>query len=109
MRASLEHQAYRDSPLSTDLAHDGGLYAGDRVPDFRVRTRSNGGWRDESLSTVLDPSRFVLLVVCPDQAGASPPSLTDVVRPWAGLISSVNINIYPDSLKSRDKFLAFCD
>lgn len=87
---------YRDSPLSADLAHDGGLYAGDRVPDFRVRTRSNGGWRDEALSTVLDPSRFVLLVVCPDEAGTPPPSLTDVVRPWAGLISTVNISAAAD-------------
>jgi hypothetical protein len=87
---------YRDSPLSADLAHDGGLYAGDRVPDFRVRTRSNDGWRDEALSTVLDPSRFVLLVLCPDEAGTPPPSLTDVVRPWAGLIRTVNISATAD-------------
>jgi len=58
---------YRDSPLSADHAHDGELRAGDRVPDLPVRTRGDHGWSDEDLSALLDPLRFVLLVVRPNE------------------------------------------
>jgi 2-polyprenyl-6-methoxyphenol hydroxylase-like FAD-dependent oxidoreductase len=67
---------YRDSPLSANHAHGGGLHAGDRVPDMPVRCRSddgNGdGWEDRALFALLDPSRFVLLLVQPPEENWRP-------------------------------------
>jgi 2-polyprenyl-6-methoxyphenol hydroxylase-like FAD-dependent oxidoreductase len=42
---------YRDSPLSANHAHPGGLNAGDRVPDVRVRHRTGDRWRRAACST----------------------------------------------------------
>ena len=50
---------YRQSPLSANEAHSGGLHAGDRVPDLLVRLGAGGEGR---LIDALDPLRFTLLI-----------------------------------------------
>jgi 2-polyprenyl-6-methoxyphenol hydroxylase-like FAD-dependent oxidoreductase len=82
---------YRESPLSADHAHDGELRAGDRVPDFPVRTRADGGWRDEDLSALLDPLRFVLLIVRPAETETPSEKLTGAVQPWANAVIPIHI------------------
>ena len=69
---------YRDSPLSSNSAHGGALYAGDRVPDMAVRHRADGGaWEDGSLLDLLDPSRFTLLVAQADEGRSIDAGLRD--------------------------------
>ena len=84
---------YRDSPLSANHAHGGELHAGDRVPDIPVRCRSGDGdvWQNRALFGLLDPSRFVLLLVQPLEASTAPAELRDAVRPWGGLIRVVEL------------------
>jgi 2-polyprenyl-6-methoxyphenol hydroxylase-like FAD-dependent oxidoreductase len=83
---------YRDSALSVNYGHAGRLHAGDRVPDIRVRARCHGVWQDETLEALLDPSRFVLLLVCPGEAAPPPAGLSDALQPWSTLVSAVHIS-----------------
>jgi 2-polyprenyl-6-methoxyphenol hydroxylase-like FAD-dependent oxidoreductase len=89
---------YRDSPLSANHAHGGELHAGDRVPDIPVRCRSGDGdvWQNRALFGLLDPSRFVLLLVQPLEASTAPAELRDAVRPWGDLIRVVELAPTPD-------------
>jgi hypothetical protein len=84
---------YRGSPLSANHAHGGRLRAGDRVPDLPVRYRNGNGdfWTDHTLFGLLDPSRFVLLVVHPAEASAVATGPRDAVRPWADIIRVVEL------------------
>ncbi len=91
-RISQTALAYRDSPLSANHAHGGGLHAGDRVPDMPVRVRGDSGWRADTLLAVLDPSRFVLLVVHADEAGPGSEGIGDAVRPWADVIGIADLS-----------------
>ena len=79
---------YRHGPLSEDHGHGGDLHAGDRVPDMLVRRLGGGAdlGPDRALYTVLDPSRFVLLVTHPEAAASPAAEWRDVVRPWVRLI-----------------------
>ena len=98
---------YRDSPLSANHAHGGGLRAGDRVPDMPVRCRNGDGdgWQDRTLFALLDPSRFVLLLVQPPEASAALAKLSDAVRPWDDLIRVVELASKPDEM-DRVRFQA---
>jgi 2-polyprenyl-6-methoxyphenol hydroxylase-like FAD-dependent oxidoreductase len=98
---------YRDSPLSANHAHGGGLHAGDRVPDMPVRSRNGDGdgWQDRTLFALLDPSRFVLLLVRPPEASAALAKLSDAVRPWGDLIRVVELACKPDEA-DRARFQA---
>ncbi|MDB5311090.1 MAG: hypothetical protein JWO38_5292 [Gemmataceae bacterium] len=80
--------AYRDRPLSVNHALGGGLHAGDRVPDLPVRCRSadGDGWQEKALFGLLDPSRFMLLVVRSAESAATPADLYDAMQPWRQLI-----------------------
>jgi 2-polyprenyl-6-methoxyphenol hydroxylase-like FAD-dependent oxidoreductase len=57
---------YRNSSLSEDHTHGGGLRAGDRVPDMNVRMRSDSRWVETTLLSALDPSHFTLVAAVPD-------------------------------------------
>ena len=68
--------SYRRSPLSPRRGHAGHLHAGDRLPDFPVRSRMAHGdaWQQRLLYGALDPLHFTLLVVHPEASGESPPA-----------------------------------
>jgi hypothetical protein len=82
---------YRDSLLSVNHAHPGGLHAGDRVPDMRVRHRTGARWEQGSLFDVLDPSGFVLLVAHGDETTVLAPELRDIASEQHGLVKLVEL------------------
>jgi len=90
--------SYRDSPLSANHAHGGSLHAGDRVPDMPVRCRSTDGdgWQERALYGLLDPSRFMLLVVHLAESTAASADLCDAMRPWRHLFGVVELAPAPD-------------
>jgi 2-polyprenyl-6-methoxyphenol hydroxylase-like FAD-dependent oxidoreductase len=53
---------YRDSPLSENHSHSGELRAGDRIPELSVQVFEGNTWRTTRLVSLLDPSKFTLLV-----------------------------------------------
>src|SRR5258708_1237879 len=93
---------YRDSPLSATYLQEG-LHAGDRVPDLPVRYRSEGcdGWQEATLFSLLDPSRFSLLVVRCAESGAAAADLYDAVQPWRNLIGIVELAPAPEAARER--------
>jgi 2-polyprenyl-6-methoxyphenol hydroxylase-like FAD-dependent oxidoreductase len=93
---------YRDSPLSASHAHEG-LHAGDRVPDLPVRHQSEGGagWQEKTLFSLLDPSRFTLLVVRSAESGAAPADLYDAMQPWRPLTGVVELAPAPETARER--------
>jgi 2-polyprenyl-6-methoxyphenol hydroxylase-like FAD-dependent oxidoreductase len=103
-RVSQISVGYRKSPLSVNRGHAGGLRAGDRVPDRLALRRAPHGeaWQERSLFTLLDPSRFTLLVVHPAADGAAGVDWSEAVRPWA-VIRVVDIAPPPDPA-ARAKF-----
>jgi pimeloyl-ACP methyl ester carboxylesterase len=88
---------YRDSPLSATYLQEG-LHAGDRVPDLPVRYHSEGGagWQERTLFSLLDPSRFSLLVVRFAESAAAPADLYDAVQPWRHLIGIAELAPAPE-------------
>ena len=94
---------YRDSPLSANHVHGGDLHAGDRVPDLPVRVPyALVGW-DDRLFGLLDPSRFVLLIVHPTDSEPMPVGVRDAVRDWDDLIGVVELAPAADD-PSRARF-----
>jgi len=93
---------YRDSPLSATYLQEG-LHAGDRVPDLPVRYHSEGGagWRERTLFSLLDPSRFTLLAVRFAESAAAPADLYDAVQPWRHLIGVVELAPAPEAARER--------
>jgi hypothetical protein len=93
---------YRDSRLSATYLQEG-LHAGDRVPDLPVRSRSEGSaeWRERTLFSLLDPSRFSLLVVRFADSAAAPADLYDAVQPWRHLIGVVELAPLPETARER--------
>jgi hypothetical protein len=93
---------YRDSPLSATYLQEG-LHAGDRVPDLPVRYHSEGGagWRERTLFSLLDPSRFTLLAVRFAESAAAPADLYDAVQPWRSLIGVVELAPAPEAARER--------
>lgn len=71
---------YRKSPLSEEHGHLGTLRAGDRVPDLQVQTGSEQAQQTVLLHSLLDPSKFTLLILksdsYPDATGAAPETKT---------------------------------
>ena len=94
---------YRWSTLSAEHIHGGDLKAGDRVPDIPVRCRRDGQWDDEALFGLLDPSRFVLLVVHPTDSEPMPVAARDAVREWDDLVGVVELAPAADDA-SRARF-----
>ena len=82
---------YRDSPLSSNHAHNGSLQAGDRVPDFTVLRRSADGWSEAQLLDLLDPSRFVLLVAHGDESTPLDARLAGVAAVYGDLAVLVEL------------------
>jgi hypothetical protein len=93
---------YRDSPLSATYLHEG-LHAGDRVPDLPVRYHREGGagWQEKTLFSLLDPSRFLLVVVRFAESEAAPADLYDAVQPWRHLIGVVELAPLPETTRER--------
>jgi hypothetical protein len=93
---------HRDSPLSATYLQEG-LHAGDRVPDLPVRYRSEGGagWQESTLFSLLDPSRFSLLLVRFAESAAATADLDDAVRPWRDLIRVVELAPLPETARQR--------
>jgi 2-polyprenyl-6-methoxyphenol hydroxylase-like FAD-dependent oxidoreductase len=94
---------HRDSPLSATYLQEG-LHGGDRVPDLPVRYRSEGGagWKESTLFSLLDPSRFSLLLVRFAESAAAHAELYDAVQPWRDLIRVVELAPLPE--KARERF-----
>ncbi len=84
---------YCNSPLSANHAHGGGLHAGDRVPDLRVRFRNadSHDWQQRSLYGLLDPSRFTLLVARAADSSASPAEVFSALAPWRDLFHGFEV------------------
>ena len=95
---------YRQSPLSATYLQEG-LHAGDRVPDLPVRYHSQGGagWQEKTLFSLLDPSRFTLLVVHSAESAAAAADLHDAVQPWRSLIGVVEL---APAAAARERFEA---
>lgn len=93
---------HRDSPLSVTHSRHG-LQAGDRVPDLPVRHRSEAGagWQQSTLFSLLDPSRFSLVVVRIAESEAAPTDLHDAVQPWRDLIGVVELAPLPEAAHER--------
>jgi hypothetical protein len=91
---------YRDSRLSATYLQEG-LHAGDRVPDLPVRYRSEGGWQEKTLFSLLDPSRFTLLAVRFAQSAAALADLHAAVQPWRHLFGVVELAPAPDAARKR--------
>ena len=83
---------YRNSPLSATYLPEG-LHAGDRVPDLPVRYHCEGGagWQERTLFSLLDPTRFTLMVVRFAGSAAPLADLYDAVQPWRPLIGVVEL------------------
>jgi hypothetical protein len=102
---------YRDSPLSTNHAHGSGLHAGDRVPDLPARSRGADGngwqWQDSTLFSLLDPSRFTLLIAhsVEGESATAPTDRNDALNPWRDLIGEVELMPAPDDA-SRARFVS---
>jgi 2-polyprenyl-6-methoxyphenol hydroxylase-like FAD-dependent oxidoreductase len=96
---------YRESPLSATYLQEG-LHAGDRVPDLPARYHSEGGagWREKTLFSLLDPSRFTLLAVRSAESVAATADLYDAVQPWRRLIGVVELAPVPEA--DRERFQA---
>ncbi len=77
---------YRQSPLSANHAHGGTLHAGDRLPDLPMRALRGEVWSDARLFELLDPSRFVLLIVHPEGSDLGSSELREAAREWPDLI-----------------------
>ena len=94
--------SYRDSPLSASYLQDA-LRAGDRVPDLPVRYHGEGrpGWQERTLFSLLDPSRFSLLVVRFAAWAAAPADLYDAVQPWRHIIGIVELAPAPGAARER--------
>jgi 2-polyprenyl-6-methoxyphenol hydroxylase-like FAD-dependent oxidoreductase len=84
---------YRRSPLSAHHGRAGRLHAGDRVPDLLVRGRTahGEGWQERTLSGLVDPGRFTLLVVHPVASDGAGVDWCAAVRPWEPVIRVVGI------------------
>ncbi len=82
---------YRGGPLSEEHAHSGGLRAGDRVPDLRIRLQAGDAWEEDSLFGALDPLRFVLLVAHGETAAALDPGLRDAAAGWGDLVRLIEL------------------
>ena len=96
---------YRDSPLSANHAHGGSLHAGDRVADMAVRHRGGAGWADAGLLTLLDPSRFTLLVAQADQDGSVGADLRQAAAVAGDLVHIVEL-APPVEKAARDTYQA---
>jgi hypothetical protein len=96
---------YRQSPLSATYLQEG-LHAGDRVPDLAVRYHSEGGAgrQEKTLFSLLDPSRFTLLVVHSAESAAAVTDLHDAVPPWRSLVGVVELA--PAAAAARERFEA---
>jgi 2-polyprenyl-6-methoxyphenol hydroxylase-like FAD-dependent oxidoreductase len=78
---------YRNSPLSDDHFGDGSLVAGDRVPDVSIRlAKSAGEGETVRLFSLLDPSRFTLLVANVADAASVQEKVSGAISPWQDLI-----------------------
>jgi hypothetical protein len=68
-----------------------------------VRYRSEGGtgWLEGPLFSLLDPSRFSLLVVRFAESAAVPADLYDAAQPWRHLIGVVELVPAPEAARER--------
>jgi 2-polyprenyl-6-methoxyphenol hydroxylase-like FAD-dependent oxidoreductase len=83
---------YRNSLLSEDHFGDGSLTAGDRVPDLTVRVRGTDAPQEAiRLFTLLDASRFTLLLANFQDVAAVRANLAKAAAPWQELTDVVEI------------------
>lgn len=94
---------YRDSSLSANHAHAGGLLAGDRVPDVIARHFTEGTWTAAELQNLLDPSRFVLLAVQGSEYASLDPSLQQAIAPFSDMITLVQL-APPEAVDAKQDF-----
>jgi len=83
---------YRSSPLSSDNFGDGSLIAGDRIPDLTVRLSNGAQTETKRLFTLLDPTRFTLLLANFSNAAAIQSHLFVSLSPWHELIDVIPIS-----------------
>jgi 2-polyprenyl-6-methoxyphenol hydroxylase-like FAD-dependent oxidoreductase len=83
---------YRNSPISEDRFADGSLVAGDRVPDISLRqANATGDGEMPGLSSLLNPSRFTLLLANFADAASAQQKISESISPWQDLIDVVAI------------------
>jgi 2-polyprenyl-6-methoxyphenol hydroxylase-like FAD-dependent oxidoreductase len=91
-RISQIQMNYRSSLLSEDHFGDGSLSAGDRVPDLAVRiTGTDAPAEAQKLFSLLDPSRFTLLVANFQDLSAVRATLSKAASPWLELVDVAEI------------------
>ena len=84
---------YRSSPLSEEHFGDGSLAAGDRVPDLAVHTaQADTPSATQRLFSLLDPSRFTLLLANFADPAALQARLSDALSPWGDLFRIAQIS-----------------
>jgi 2-polyprenyl-6-methoxyphenol hydroxylase-like FAD-dependent oxidoreductase len=83
---------YRNSPISEDRFADGSLVAGDRVPDSSLRPANATGEGEKlNLFSLLNPSRFTLLLANFADASSAQQKISESISPWQDLIDVVVI------------------
>lgn len=83
---------YRNSLLSEDHFGDGSLSAGDRAPDLTVRiTGTDAPQEAQRLLTLLDASRFRLLLANFQDVSAVRASISKAASPWLELVDVAEI------------------
>jgi 2-polyprenyl-6-methoxyphenol hydroxylase-like FAD-dependent oxidoreductase len=102
---------YRESALSADQAAGGSLRAGDRVPELHVRAvvnlqntgrRVRPEYEEGRLFSLLNPTRFTLLVANLKEASSLSAQLANVLEPWRQLIAVVQVEA--SSIEPKKKF-----
>jgi 2-polyprenyl-6-methoxyphenol hydroxylase-like FAD-dependent oxidoreductase len=83
---------YRDSPLSSDNFGDGTLVAGDRIPDLTVRASTSPQGKAEKIFSLLNPTRFTLLLANFADTTAIQSRLSESMSPWHELIETYSIS-----------------
>ena len=81
---------YRSSPLSSDNFGDGSLVAGDRIPDLAVRTAAGPHGEANRIFSMLNPTRFTLLLA--NFSDTAAPQLSESLAPWSELIETFSLS-----------------
>jgi 2-polyprenyl-6-methoxyphenol hydroxylase-like FAD-dependent oxidoreductase len=93
---------YRNSPISDEHFAEGSLLAGDRVPDSSLR-QANGKGEGETirLFSLLNPSRFTLLVANFADAASALEKISQSISSWQDMIDVVLIQSPQDEMAKQ--------
>ena len=86
---------YRNSPLSDDHFAEGEVIAGDRLPDLMVRLSAASNGEPRRLLSLLNPSRFTLLVANFANSVSTQPQISRTSAQWQDLQAAVSKSVAP--------------